>query len=349
MLIGGKTASTFAHGMAEPKAVRHAIAHGGRLAEARGLFPDAPHPIIDLSTGINPHAYPLPDLPPEVWTRLPEADDVASLEAAAATAYGARPGQVAAAPGTQILISLLPRIVPLETVAVVGPTYAEHAASWRAAGARVDEVGSIEKVGGQSGVVVCNPNNPDGGRTDPEALRALARDLAGGKGLLVVDEAFADLEDGPLSLIPDLQEEGVVVLRSFGKTYGLAGLRLGFAVAGGTLVARIRAALGPWAVSGPAVAVGRRAFADTAWLQQTRQRLEADRRRLDGVLTGFGMEVVGGTRLFRLAESNVADVNFDQLGRAGIYVRRFADRPGLLRFGIPVNEAEWERLAAALG
>ncbi len=312
------------------------------------MFPDAPRPIIDLSTGINPHAYALQDLPAEAWTRLPEADDVAALEAVAAMAYGARPGQVVAAPGTQLLISLLPRIVPLDTVAIVGPTYAEHAASWRAVGTRVDEVSSIEKVGEQSGVVVCNPNNPDGGRTDPEALRALARNLAARNGLLVVDEAFADLEDGPLSLIPNLPGEGVVVLRSFGKTYGLAGLRLGFAVAGGALAARIRAALGPWAVSGPAIAVGRRALADTLWLEQTRKRLEGDGRRLDVALTGAGMEVIGGTRLFRLAESNVADVTFDQLGRAGIFVRRFADRPSLLRFGIPGDQADWDRLTAAL-
>jgi cobalamin biosynthetic protein CobC len=329
--------------------VSREIAHGGRLAEARALFPGAPQPIIDLSTGINPNAYPLPDLPAEAWTRLPEADDVAALEAVAATAYGARPGQVVAAPGTQVLISLLPRIVPLDSVAVVGPTYAEHAASWQAAGTRVVEVGSIEDAAGHNAIVVCNPNNPDGRRTDPEALRTLARDLAARNGLLVVDEAFADLEDGPLSLIPDLPEEGVVVLRSFGKTYGLAGLRLGFAVAGQALVARIRAALGPWAVSGPAIAVGRRALADTRWLEQPRQRLEADSRRLDEVLTEFGMEVVGGTRLFRLAESNVADVTFDQLGRAGLYVRRFADRPGLLRFGILGDEAAWDRLTAALG
>ncbi len=120
-------------------------------------------------------------------------------------------------------------------------------------------------------------------------------------------------------------------------------------MAGDALADRIRAALGPWAVSGPAVEIGRRALADTDWLEMTRQQLETDSRHLDDLLTGVGLEVVGGTRLFRLAESNVADVIFDRLGQAGIYVRRFSDRPGLLRFGIPADADAWDRLAAALG
>ncbi len=323
--------------------------HGGRLAEARRLFPDAPGPIVDLSTGINPVAYPVPDLPAQAWTRLPEPSDLAALEAVAAAAYGARPQQVVAAPGTQILISLLPRIVPLRTVAIVGPTYGEHAAAWAQAGAKVAEIGSPDEAAGYDGVVLCNPNNPDGRRTDPAVLAALARDLASARGLLVVDEAFADPEDGPLSLIPDLPHEGVVVLRSFGKTYGLAGLRLGFAVAGGGIAAAVREALGPWAVSGPAIEIGRRALADGAWLEATRERLRRDCERLDGLLNGAGLRVAGGTRLFRLAEGPDAPAVFDRLGRAGIFVRRFAYRADRLRFGIPGGEAEWERLAAALG
>ncbi|MCT8971905.1 threonine-phosphate decarboxylase CobD [Microbaculum marinisediminis] len=340
----GKTASTFAHVPAGGE-----IAHGGRLAEARRLFPGAAEPIIDLSTGINPRPYPVPDVPAEVWARLPEPSDAAALEAVAAATYGGDPTRVVAAPGTQVLISLLPRIVPLTSVAVVGPTYAEHAAAWAQSGAAVTEVGSHEAAAGHDGIVLCNPNNPDGRRTDPDTLAALASGLAARGGLLVVDEAFADLEDGPLSLIPDLPGAGVVVLRSFGKTYGLAGLRLGFAVAGPELAAKIRAALGPWAVSGPAIGIGRRALADTGWLAATRARLDGDRQRLDGLLTRAGLAVVGGTRLYRLAESAQAPAVFDRLGQAGIFVRRFAYRPDWLRFGMPGDEAAWARLAAALG
>jgi cobalamin biosynthetic protein CobC len=349
MLMSRMTASTFVTDTAGGE-----VAHGGRLAEARLMFPQAPEPFIDLSTGINPVPYPVPELSPETWSRLPEPSDVLALEEVAAAAYGAGTEQVVAAPGTQILISMLPFVFPLKSVAVVGPTYIEHAVAWGQAGAEVVEVGSIEEVGsvdvagGYDGVVLCNPNNPDGRRTDPAVLEALAADLAARKGLLVVDEAFADPEEGPLSLIPTLPDEGAVVLRSFGKTYGLAGLRLGFAVAGYDSATRIRSALGPWAVSGPAVEIGRLALTDSEWRNRTLSRLAADVNRLDALLTRGGLEVVGGTPLFRLAESNAAHVIFDRLGQAGIFVRRFADRPSLLRFGMPGAEAEWERLAAAL-
>ncbi|MEJ8572272.1 threonine-phosphate decarboxylase CobD [Microbaculum marinum] len=324
------------------------IAHGGRLAEARRLFPDAPQPFLDLSTGINPVPYPVPPLAPQAWSRLPEPDDLRRLEAAAAAAWGTEAGHVVAAPGTQVLISMLPRVVRLASVAVVGPTYAEHAAAWASAGAGVVAIGSPHEGHPCAGVVLCNPNNPDGRRHAPGDLAAIAEDRARHGGLLVVDEAFADLEDGPLSLIPDLPGEGVVVLRSFGKTYGLAGLRLGFAVAGPRLAAAIREALGPWAVSGPAIEIGRAALSDDAWLAVTRARLTADALRMDDLLAGAGLEVVGGTRLFRLARHRDALALFDRLGRAGIFVRRFADHPNWLRVGLPAGERDWARLEAAL-
>jgi len=347
-LMSGKTASTFRGHRADPSAAGYSIPHGGRLAEARRLFPDAPDPIIDLSTGINPNAYPVFDLPAAVWARLPEIDDLMALEEVAAAAYGARPDQVVAAPGTQILISMLPHVFPLKTVAIVGPTYGEHAAAWAGAGTEVFEVEHLDEAAGADGVVVCNPNNPDGLRTEPETLVSLAERLAARGGLLIVDEAFADLEEGALSLVPVLPQSGALVLRSFGKTFGLGGLRLGFAVAGRAVSMRLRSALGPWAVSGPAIAIGRTALADRAWLEAAKVRLDEDCRRLDTLLTRDGLEVVGGTRLFRLAESNVAHVIFDRLGRDGIFVRRFDERPSLLRFGIPGDEADWARLTAAL-
>lgn len=303
---------------------------------------------MDLSTGINRVPYPLPDLAAEVFTRLPEPEALEALQEAAAIAYGAAPAMVAAAPGTQALISLLPRLLPQRRVAVLGPTYAEHAAAWRAAGSHVAEVARFEDLdGAASCAVLCNPNNPDGRRVPLSALSALADRLAGRGGLLVVDEAFADFEGGT-SAVPALPHPALVVLRSFGKAYGLAGLRLGFALSDARTAALIRAALGPWAVSGPAITVGRQALLDRAWAAAAAARLAREATDLDRCLAVAGLHVLGGTRLFRLAEGAHAAALFQQLGTAGILVRRFAAHPHWLRFGIPGQPAEWDRLRAAL-
>ena len=321
-----------------------AILHGGSLAEAARCFPEAPRPFIDLSTGINPHPYPMPPLPAEVFTRLPEPDSLRALEAIAATAYGvADASMVVAAPGTQILISLLPRLFPQAEISVLGPTYAEHAASWRGVGTRVHRASSLPELEGLSAVVLCNPNNPDGRRFDPAAIA----ELAGRMSLLVVDEAFADFEPSPTSAAGFLGSPGLVILRSFGKSYGLAGLRLGFALAAPQKATAIRAALGPWAVSGVAIEVASRALADAPWRSEASSLLDKAVLRMDTALQKAGFTAPVGTRLFRLVESNDAPRRFDILGRAGVFVRRFQDRPTLLRFGIP-GQAHWSRVEQAI-
>lgn len=320
--------------------------HGGNLAAARAAFPDAPEPWIDLSTGINPVAYPVGEIPPAAWSRLPEPADVAALEAAAARTYGAGPDvAVVAAPGTQALIQLLPGLIDGPSVAVLGPTYGEHAASWIAAGRSVRIVNRADDVREGEIAVVVNPNNPDGRLLDAAALAALAGRVAA----LVVDEAFMDVMPDGTGLLPAGLPPRALVLRSFGKTYGLAGLRLGFLAAGHDMADAARTALGPWAVSGPAIDVGRRALADVAWLAAARRRLAADADRLDALLARAGLAVTGGTPLFRFARSPAAPRWFERLARAGILVRPFADRPDRLRFGLPAGEAAWRRLAAALG
>ena len=195
---------------------------------------------------------------------------------------------------------------------------------------------------GDGALVLCNPNNPDGRRIPAPDLLALAARHA----LLVVDEAFADFEPQD-SLAPHLPLPAVVVLRSFGKAYGLAGLRLGFALAEPALAARIRAALGPWAVSGPALHVGAAALADAAWLHGAGHRLRADAAALDRTLAAAGLRVTGGTSLFRLVETPGAAAWAERLGRAGILVRSFDEAPTRLRFGIP-SGTDLQRLAAAL-
>jgi cobalamin biosynthetic protein CobC len=320
------------------------------LAEARRRFPRAPEPFIDLSTGINPIPYDMPALSRECFTRLPEPDGVDALQSVAAAAYGvAEPTMVVAAPGTQILIDLLPRLWHLRSVAVLGPTYAEYVHAWKRVGCCVDEVTDFGALGDADSVVVCNPNNPDGRRIAHSALLDLADRLATRPdGLLVVDEAFADLEEDGLSLAEALPHPALIVLRSFGKTYGLAGLRLGFALAAETRATEVRAALGPWAVSGPAIEVGCEALADRAWLTRTRAQMAESAAMLDQVLEDAGLRVLGGTCLFRLVETKEAHEVFGRLGRAGIFVRRFAEHPEWLRFGQPAGAHAWQRLRAAL-
>jgi cobalamin biosynthetic protein CobC len=322
--------------------------HGGNLAEARRLFPQAPEPWLDLSAAASPHAYPSTDLQPDIFARLPEEEDLRRLEAAAANFYGvADASRFVAAPGTQTLIQWLPQLIAARRVGILGFTYSEHARSWRMVGADVRTCESLDELADMDVAVVVNPNNPDGRLVPAADLRDVAARVARRGGFLVVDEAFIDFLPRDASLVSEMPAPGAIVLRSFGKTFGLPGLRLGFAVAPPDFCARLRAALGPWPVSSAAIAIGCKALADHAWLAATRARLAADAGKLDACLAAASFTPVGATPLFRLVHHPDAAAIFDRLGRTGIWVRRFAERPGWLRFSIP-READLSRLGAAL-
>lgn len=332
-----------------PEAAAGLRYHGGNINSARHLFPNAPEPWIDLSTGINPLPYPIGAIAPSAWAKLPELSEVAALESAARTAYDADPStEIVAAPGTQALLQWLPRIFPARRVGILGFTYEEHERCWRAGGAEVTNVAALSDLGAFDVGVVVNPNNPDGRFYSPDILAEIAVSFAERGGLLVVDEAFMDVLGRCNSLVPCLPQAGAVVLRSFGKIYGLAGVRLGFAAASIEVGTMLRRGIGPWAVSGPALEIGQRALTDDSWLTNTVDRLSDEAKRLDGLLQPAGFEIVGGTPLFRLARHQGAAGWFEQLGRAGILTRPFHAKPDWLRFGIPHAMADWERLEAAL-
>jgi cobalamin biosynthesis protein CobC len=325
------------------------LLHGGDLTAARRLFPAAPEPFIDLSTGINPNPYPLPQLPPELFARLPEAAAAALLAATAAQTYGApSAADVVAAPGTQILLPLVAGLVRAGRAAVMAPTYSEHSRAAMLAGHDVTEVRELGAAADAALVVVTNPNNPDGRLFAKNDLLDLARHLQARGGLLVVDEAFMDVGPPGLSLAPEVARGNIVVLRSFGKFFGLAGLRLGFALAAPPLATRLSARLGPWPVSGPALDIGTKALADQDWNVTTRQRLVQATERLDAILKGAGLDIAGGTSLFRLVRTQTANEWFRRLGRTGILTRAFAEHPTWLRFGLPASEQEWLRLQIAM-
>lgn len=334
--------------MAQSSAVNGPIEHGGAIDAAAVHYGIPKEHWLDLSTGINPNPYPLPEVAAETWMRLPDQTLDVALRQAAASRFGvADPACVVAAPGTQALIQWLPRLLAPSRVAVLGPTYGEHAACWAMAGHRVTEVAASEPPDGDVDIVVAvNPNNPDGRVIEPARLLALVDRLEREGGLLVVDEAFADAMPD-ISLAPQAGRRGLIVLRSFGKFHGLAGLRLGFALASPDMAGRIGQALGPWAVSGPAAAIGAAALADASWAVETQARLTADARRLDDLLQDGGLSVAGGTPLFRLAIHQAAQDLFEHLARSGILVRRFSGEATWLRFGIPGGTLEFERLGAA--
>lgn len=321
-----------------------AVSHGGEVdiaAEHYGIPRDR---WLDLSTGINPTPYPLPELAREYWYRLPEAGLYSWLREIAATYYGAvDPALVVPTPGSQAAIQWLPRLLPTMRVAILSPTYTEHAVCWSAAGHLITEVAAVDAIPSDAAaVIVANPNNPDGRILAPDVL------LRASEGRwLIVDEAYADLTPDT-SLAAMAERPGVIVLRSVGKFFGLAGMRLGFAITGPQLASSLNRALGPWAVSGPAAAVGAVALADDAWIRSTRIRLTAAAGKLDGILMRTGLRLLGGTALFRLVECPKANELYEHLARLGILVRHFPDRLDWLRFGIPGDDQSFERLAHGL-
>jgi len=322
--------------------------HGGRLFAATKKYPDAPKPWLDLSTGINCVAYPFVAPPSDAYARLPEPEVLEELEAVAARFFGLGDSAACvAAPGTQALLQALPRLIPAKNVGILGFSYAEHGRCWAASGAEVFVAETLDDLLAAEVAVIVNPNNPDGKLRHLAALRDLAARLAARGKWLIVDEAFADFSPGA-SLAPALPLPGVVVLRSFGKTFGLAGVRLGFALGLEPFARRLRQALGPWAVSGPALEIGRQAYADSDWVARSAARLAQDGAALDSVLRDAGFEAVGGTPLFRLVRHERAAAIFETLCHAGVLVRPFTEKPGWLRFGIPHGEAEFARLRAAL-
>nr|WP_196799366.1 threonine-phosphate decarboxylase CobD [Thioalkalivibrio sp. ALRh] len=330
--------------------------HGGGLRAAARHYGVAPEQWLDLSTGINPHGYPLPMPPADVWARLPEPDD--GLEAAAARYYGCK-GLLPLA-GSQAAIQLLPQLRPAAArVGLLAPSYNEHARAWRMAGHRVEALpalgdaapAAIEARLPQLDVLVLvNPNNPTGLRVTVETLLRWHRGLAARGGWLVVDEAFMDTSPRHSLLAADPGTDlgpGLLVLRSLGKFFGLAGARVGFLAAEPALRAALAERLGPWALSGPARWAATRALEDRAWQEQTRANLTAAGARLEELLRRYGIATEGGTALFRWGRRDDAVAVQDALARQAILVRRFDD-PASLRFGLPGDEAQWHRLEQGL-
>ncbi|MEP3247383.1 MAG: threonine-phosphate decarboxylase CobD [Sneathiella sp.] len=325
------------------------LLHGGDLDLAQKNFGGEISDWIDLSTGINPVPYVIPDLPPALWSRLPGSALEQSLIQAARRYYSIPEAyDCVAGPGTQALIQLLPRLYTPSDVAIFGPTYAEHEHCWRGAGHRTKMVASLSDILPAARIIILvSPDNPTGSIASGSDLLALQQMVRARNGLLVIDEAFMDgfPEQSALSaLTPD----HLILLKSFGKFFGLAGLRLGFAMGDKQTIPKLKKQLGPWAVSGPAAYIGQEAYQNTNWIHQTRQRLKQEMTRLSELLGKAGADLVGETDLFTLVKHEKSAVLYQHLCQNQILTRPFSHDPALLRFGHPANERQWTKLQNAL-
>lgn len=314
--------------------------HGGDIDAAAARYGTGDW--LDLSTGINRRPWPLGGLPDQVWRALPTAAAQARLIRVAAGWFGCDRPHVLPVSGASAAIQLIPRMRAPGRAAVLSPSYNEHAASLRAAGWQVTESPDIGAMAGADLAVVVNPNNPDGREWKPAELAALANKV----GQLIVDESFADPRPD-LSLAPRAPDNAII-LRSFGKFWGLAGLRLGFVIARPDLLSRLAERAGPWSVNGPALSIGAEAMADRGWADDAVVYHAEASLRLDHLALKAGWQPVGGTHLFRLYDTGDASAVQDRLARAHIWTRRFPYSPTWLRLGIPGSPAEWDRLTAAL-
>nr|WP_070958717.1 threonine-phosphate decarboxylase CobD [Hyphomonas sp. Mor2] len=328
--------------------MRHDWEHGGAIDRMQAQFPNAPLPWIDLSTGINPWPYRGPGYGADIYDQLPTQRAYLECRDAMANAIQAPPESLILAPGSEAIIRALPHHVSLKRVAILNPTYGDHEQAWSRAGCDVIEVTDPLALADEvDAVIVCNPNNPDGKQFAREALLSARARLNAHGGWLIIDEAYCDLYP-ELSLAAHGGQDGLIILRSFGKFYGLPGLRLGAALAPEDLCRRLTEQFGAWPVSSAALHIGTKAYRDQAWQTHTRTELRLAREMLDQVFRSNGLEILGGTDLFGFIRVEDATALWRRLAESGLYVRRFDALPHALRIGLPADEIQLVRVNEAL-
>ena len=316
--------------------------HGGDLAQAIAQYGGRPEDWLDLSTGINRVPYPVGNINDLSWRSLPGSAQRTALIQAAQAAFQTNWPLLPLA-GAQAAIQLVPQCLPIGQARILGPTYNEFAGALTTFGWNVETVASLEELEGADLAIIVNPNNPTGESFKPEQLIELANSV----GTLLIDESFADATP-EISVLKAEPQKNILVLRSFGKFFGLAGVRLGFLAGQTETLEKAAAIAGPWAVSGPALEIGTKALADLDWQNATRLRLAQDRKRLETILNSTGWTTVGSTHLFALLETPDAIEAQRQLAQAHIWSRIFPYSGTWLRLGFPGTEVEWQRLEDAI-
>ncbi|NOQ93517.1 MAG: threonine-phosphate decarboxylase [Methylophaga sp.] len=322
------------------------LEHGGKLNTMVRQYKIAKDNWLDLSTGLNPHAWPVPDeLPKMIWCQLPQDDD--GLVETAQTYYQC--DSLLAVSGSQAAIQALPHCRPHSRVGLISPSYAEHHYAWHHAGhdiVTLDPLTINDHIDTLDVLLIINPNNPTGQLFAPQQLAEWHQQLAQHGGWLIVDEAFIDVTPEQ-SLSRKCPQQGLIVLRSIGKFFGLAGLRTGFVLAEAKLLSLLAERLGPWPIAGASRYLTQLALADTHWQTLSRHLLQQQGRRLEELLTYSGFPTIRGCSLFQWVPTSNAEKIHQQLASQGIYTRLF-EQPKSLRFGLPKTEHDWQRLEHAL-
>lgn len=316
------------------------IQHGGNLREAAMLYNIPLENWIDLSTGINPNAWFPPEIPHSVWQRLPEADD--DLLASAQQYYGCK--DLLPVAGSQLAIQSLPYCRKHSRIAIVSPCYAEHPYWWQQAGHEVLLISANEVeqyLPSIDVLLLINPNNPDAHRWSLATLQHWHKQLVERNAWLIVDEAFMD-STPQFSLLSHYQHlpDGLIVLRSIGKFFGLAGIRLGFIAAPDHILHKIEAMQGPWSISHPTRWVGALALRDTQWQQQTNLAQQSD--KLHTLLSRYFKKIHVSHYFCYLPHTQAKQIKH-QLAKQGIWVR-FFENPSAIRIGLPKNNEAFHQL-----
>lgn len=320
------------------------LEHGGNLSIAIARYGIPRKNWLDLSTGINPCHYPIAEVPAYLWHHLPNDGD--GLGDIAAKYYGC--SALLPTSGSQAALQTLPKLRPVCKVAMLNPMYQEHAHAWRHHGHQVIQLSDLNDtnvINSADVVLICNPNNPTGQPFAPEDLLQLHATLAKRGGWLIVDEAFIDATP-ERSIAQHTHLDGLFVLRSLGKFFGLAGVRVGFLLAAQSKLNEAQEEIGPWAIAGPSRYIAMQALQDLAWQENTRLNLANSSQRLAALLTQHGLKPSAGTALFQYMATDDAMAIQDKLAKQGVWVRRFTEQPAL-RFGLP-DEHRWQQLEQAL-
>lgn len=327
------------------------VDHGGRIFAIARQLGVAPEALTDFSASINPLGPP-----PGVRAAVAKAfhrlvhypdSDCTELAAALARHHGCAPDNVCVGNGSTELLHLIPRLVAGGRALLIAPTFAEYRHALNRGGWHSDSLVlsggtgfplDLVRVGdalaaGYDLLFLCNPGNPTGRLYPPEevaALLALCRERG---TVLVVDEAFMDFCEAGSAKAAVIASGAGVVVRSMTKFFGFPGLRLGYALAERSLVARLAALRPPWSVGTLAQEAGLAALADAGYAARTLSYVAKERAFLAAELAALqGMRVFPGAAnylLVELPEGNTAAAVQERLLPEGILIRECGGFTGL--------------------
>ena len=317
------------------------IEHGGNLDKAISFYGGKESEWIDLSTGINPNSYPIPKLSISDWRSLPTKTEIKDLESIIKSKQKIS-SEIIMVPGAQMAINFLPFLLKGEgtEVRILTPTYNEYNYCFTNTGFKVNSCQKFNQLFNSDIAIIVNPNNPDGKIYEINELFELSKSVK----ILIVDESFIDSVECD-SIVNQLNEDvsNIIVIRSFGKFFGLAGLRLGYVFSGKEIIRKFKRFFGPWQISKMSVKIATIAFSDDVWIKKTKNNLNEKANAIDNLMKKINWKITGGTNLFRLYSTSNSDLAQKLLAEKFIWSRKFSYSKKWIRLGIP-NERDFKKL-----